>query len=168
MRTTRRQLVSLSGSATLSALSGPHLGAQAAEWPTRPVRMIVNYAPAEASTAPRPFMDRLSRLFGQQLVVENRGRARLGTEAGVKSPAEGYSLHPIAQRRNCAASAQGVNRSAQRPRPGHPVRRGNLSCCCASLCARQLHPGACRLCQTISRETALGDTRCRRVRPFDL
>ena len=67
---TRRRLVSLSGSATLSALSGPHLGAQAAEWPTRPVRVIVNYAPGGGSdSATRPFMDRMSRLFGQQFVV---------------------------------------------------------------------------------------------------
>jgi tripartite-type tricarboxylate transporter receptor subunit TctC len=39
-------------------------------------------------------MDRLSRLFGQQFVVENRAdhRARLGIEAVVKSPAEGYTF----------------------------------------------------------------------------
>jgi tripartite-type tricarboxylate transporter receptor subunit TctC len=92
---TRRQLVSLSGSAALSALSGPHLGAQAAEWPTRPVRVIVNYAPGGGSdSATRPFMDRLSRLFGQQFVVENRGGASgaLGIEAVAKSPADGYTF----------------------------------------------------------------------------
>src|SRR5262245_48355735 len=33
---------------------------------------------------------------------------------------------------------------------------------------RQLDPGACRLCQTKSRQTELGDTRCRHVQPFDL
>lgn len=91
---TRRRLVLLSGSAALSALSGPHLGAQAAEWPTRPVRVIVNYAPGGGSdSATRPFMDRLSHLFGQ-FVVENRGGASgaLGIEAVVKSPADGYTF----------------------------------------------------------------------------
>jgi len=39
-------------------------------------------------------MDRLSRLFGQQFVVENRGgaSAALGIEAVVKSPADGYTF----------------------------------------------------------------------------
>jgi tripartite-type tricarboxylate transporter receptor subunit TctC len=151
---TRRQVVSLSGSAALAALSGPHLGAQAAEWPTQPVRVIVNYAPGGGSdSATRPFMDRLSRLFGQQFFVENRGGASgaLGNRSGREIAGRRVSLNPIAQRRYCAAAARGATRSAQRPRAGHPVRRGNTSCRHASLGARQLDPGARRLCQTKSR-----------------
>src|SRR5262249_2042065 len=70
-------------------------GAQAAEWPTRPVRVIVNYAPGGGSdSATRPFIDRLSRLFGQQFALGNRGGAagRIGIEAVVKPPADGYTF----------------------------------------------------------------------------
>ena len=45
-------------------------------------------------SATRPFIDRLSRLFGQQFIVENRGGASgsLGFKAVVKSPAGGYTF----------------------------------------------------------------------------
>lgn len=91
-RITRRQAVL--GSAALAAARGT--GAQAADdWPTRPVRMIVNYGPGGGSdSATRPFMDRLSRLLGQQFVVDNRGGASgaLGIEAMTKAAPDGYTF----------------------------------------------------------------------------
>src|SRR5215831_20950933 len=47
-----------------------------------------------SDSATRPFIDRLSRLFGQQFIVENRGGASgaLGFKAVVKSPADGYTF----------------------------------------------------------------------------
>jgi tripartite-type tricarboxylate transporter receptor subunit TctC len=92
----RRQLISTSASAGLLALGGTHASAQGTtEWPTRPVRMIVNYQPGGGTdAATRPFADRLSRALGQQFVVDNRGGASgaLGIEAVIKSPPDGYTF----------------------------------------------------------------------------
>jgi len=93
---TRRQLISTSGSAALLPLAAASSRAQGtAEWPTRTVRVIVNYQPGGgADGATRPFMDRLSRALGQQFVVDNRGGASgaLGIEAVIKSPPDGYTF----------------------------------------------------------------------------
>jgi tripartite-type tricarboxylate transporter receptor subunit TctC len=66
----------------------------ATSWPTKPVRVIVNFAPGGSSdNAMRPFAERLTRSLGQQVVIENRGGASgaLGIEAAVKSPGDGYT-----------------------------------------------------------------------------
>ena len=67
----------------------------ATSWPTKPVRVIVNFAPGgSADNAMRPFAERLTRSLGQQVVIENRGGASgaLGIEAAVKSPRDGYTF----------------------------------------------------------------------------
>ena len=67
----------------------------AANWPNKPVRLIVNFGPGGSSdNAARPFAERLSRALGQQFVIENRGGASgaLGIEATVKAPADGYNF----------------------------------------------------------------------------
>jgi tripartite-type tricarboxylate transporter receptor subunit TctC len=65
------------------------------DWPTRPVRIIIPY-PAAGSTdnIGRPLAERLSRAFGQQFVVENRGGAggTLGAEALAKAAPDGYTI----------------------------------------------------------------------------
>lgn len=69
--------------------------AQTAPWPTRPVRLVVNFAPGGSTdNAMRPFAERLSRALGQQFVIENRGGASgaLGIELAVKSPPDGYTF----------------------------------------------------------------------------
>lgn len=69
--------------------------AQGAEtWPNKPVRVIVNFGPGgSADNSMRPFAERLSRAFGQQFVIENKGGASgaIGIEAMVKSPPDGYT-----------------------------------------------------------------------------
>ena len=64
-------------------------------WPARSVRMIVAY-PAGGSTdiVARLLSERLSRVWGQPVVVENRGGAAgtLGADAAAKAPADGYTL----------------------------------------------------------------------------
>jgi tripartite-type tricarboxylate transporter receptor subunit TctC len=67
----------------------------AATWPSRPVRLIVNFAPGgSADNSTRPFAERLSRSLGQQFVIENRGGASgaLGLEAAMKAPPDGYTF----------------------------------------------------------------------------
>jgi tripartite-type tricarboxylate transporter receptor subunit TctC len=74
------------------ALAG---AAQAADYPNRPVRIIVGY-PAGGATdiLARIFGQYLSEKLGQQFVVENRAGAgnNLGTEAVVRAAPDGYTL----------------------------------------------------------------------------
>ncbi len=66
----------------------------AANWPSKPVRIIVNFGPGgSADNSMRPFAERLSRAFGQQFIIENRGGASgaIGMEAVAKSPPDGYT-----------------------------------------------------------------------------
>jgi tripartite-type tricarboxylate transporter receptor subunit TctC len=69
--------------------------AQAADWPTKPVRMIVAYAAGGANDLiGRVFAERLSKVFGQQFFVENRtgGGGLVGAEAVARAEADGYTL----------------------------------------------------------------------------
>jgi tripartite-type tricarboxylate transporter receptor subunit TctC len=69
--------------------------AQAQQWPNRPLQMIVPFA-AGGSTdvAARLIGQHLSRVFGQQVVVENRPGANgnIGTEAAAKAAPDGHTI----------------------------------------------------------------------------
>jgi len=90
----RRSFLALAGIAlTAGAVSGP--AAMAAEWPDKPVKLIVPYAPGGASDIlARPWAELLTKAFNQQFVVENRGGAggMIGTEAAFKAAPDGYTL----------------------------------------------------------------------------
>lgn len=89
---TIRRRTALAGALSLAAVPGAM--AQAA-WPTKPVKIIVNYAPGGSTdNATRAFAERLSQMLGQQFVIENKGGASgaVGVEAGVRSPADGYTF----------------------------------------------------------------------------
>lgn len=67
----------------------------AQDWPSRPVKFIVSQAPGTSPDITARFLaDRLSKLWGQALVVENRpgGQNVTGTLAAAKSPADGYTF----------------------------------------------------------------------------
>jgi tripartite-type tricarboxylate transporter receptor subunit TctC len=69
--------------------------AAAADWPTRPVRVIVVFAAGGANDLlGRVFSDQLSKTFGQQFFVENRtgGGGLIGTEAVARSAPDGTTL----------------------------------------------------------------------------
>ncbi|WP_431270485.1 Bug family tripartite tricarboxylate transporter substrate binding protein [Dankookia sp. P2] len=73
------------------ALAAPPLRAQPA-WPTRPVRIVVAYAPGGGTDiTTRAFAEQLTQRFGQSFVVENRPGANgvVGTEAVARAPADG-------------------------------------------------------------------------------
>ena len=85
-------LLTIAVAAFGALLAGP---AAALDWPTKPVRVIVPYAPGgSADNVARPFAEGLSQAFGQQFVVDNRGGAggSIGVETAVKSPKDGYTL----------------------------------------------------------------------------
>jgi len=73
--------------------------ALAQTYPTKPVRIIVPFAPGGGSDFIARFMaQRLTESFGSQVIVENKPGAGgvLGIELGVKAPADGYTLTLIA------------------------------------------------------------------------
>ena len=81
----------LSLAAALSAV----LPAAAQNYPVRPVRVIVPFAAGgNTDITARAIGARLSEVFGQQIVVENRpgGATNIGTELVAKAPADGYTI----------------------------------------------------------------------------
>jgi tripartite-type tricarboxylate transporter receptor subunit TctC len=93
MKLSRHQFLHLAaGAAALPALSRI---AWAQVYPTRPVRIIVGYAPGGgADIVARLIGQRLSERLGQQFVIENRPGAggNIGTEAVVHVRPDGYTL----------------------------------------------------------------------------
>ena len=81
--------------ATIAALVLMTPGRAAAEWPDKPVRVIVAYAAGGANDLlGRVFADQLSKAFGQQFFVENRtgGGGMIATEAVARAAPDGYTL----------------------------------------------------------------------------
>src|SRR2546428_4564096 len=71
------------------------VGVAAQPYPAKPVRIIVPFAPGGGNDFIARFMaQRLSAALAQPFVVENRAGAggMIGVEAGVKAPADGYTL----------------------------------------------------------------------------
>src|SRR4051794_1178335 len=69
--------------------------AGAQEFPTKPVKLIVTFAAGGAGDLTgRLLADKLSDLWKQQMVVENRvgGGGRIGVEAVHRAPPDGYTL----------------------------------------------------------------------------
>jgi len=67
-------------------------------YPSRPVRIIVGFPPGGATDIQARLMGQwLSDRLGQQFIIENRPGAsgNIGTEAVVRSPADGYTLLQI-------------------------------------------------------------------------
>jgi len=93
MKLSRRAFLHLAGAtAALPAL--PRI-VFALDYPSRPVRIIVPFAPAGTTDIVARLMGQwLSERLGQQFVVENRpgGAGNIGIEAVVREPPDGYSL----------------------------------------------------------------------------
>src|SRR5215831_14551461 len=93
MKLPRRKFLHLAaGAAALPAVSGI---ARAQTYPTRPVRLIVGFAPGGPTDILARLMGQwLSERLGQPFVVDNRPGAsgNIAAEAVVRAPADGYTL----------------------------------------------------------------------------
>ena len=82
--------------AVLAMCAGIAVAAQGpAEWPQRPVRILVPYAPGGATDiTARYFANRLNELTGQPVVVDNRAGASgiIAVEMASKATPDGYTL----------------------------------------------------------------------------
>lgn len=79
--------------AGLIALAAPYAAAQ--PYPSKPVRIIVPFAPGGGSDfTARLMAQKLTERYGQSFIVENRAGAggNLGAELALKAPPDGYTL----------------------------------------------------------------------------
>ena len=106
-----------------TALCGFALTAVAADvpaqtYPTRPIRLIVSFAPGGGvDLVARLVGQKLSEAWGQQVVIDNRPGAggNLSAELAAKAPPDGYTLYL------CSASFV-VNASLYRNLPYDPIK----------------------------------------------
>lgn len=90
---------SLRRRALLAAALFASFAAHGEDWPTKPVKIIVPFAPGGGSDIVARFIaTKLQLALGQPFVIDNRPGAggNLGAEAGVKSAPDGYTLTLIA------------------------------------------------------------------------
>lgn len=81
--------------ACLSALALAPLAAHADDYPSKPVRIIVPFAPGgSADVFGRYIGQKLQESLGQNFIIENKPGAGsvIGTDAVAKAPADGYTL----------------------------------------------------------------------------
>jgi len=102
-RIKRRRFLELGGAATLISLS---CASHAQSWPNRIVRLLVGFPPGGGmDAAARILADRLSAIWGQQVIIENKPGAggRIALDAVAHASPDGYTML-------IAAGAPEVNR----------------------------------------------------------
>ena len=93
-------------------------GASAQQYPTKPVRLIVPYAPGGGvDIVARALAQELTRRLGQQIIVDNRTGAggNIGSDVVAKATPDGYTLL-------IASPANAVNPSLYAKMPFNPAR----------------------------------------------
>jgi tripartite-type tricarboxylate transporter receptor subunit TctC len=89
---TRRRLMAVGAACLATGATGAR--AQA-DWPNRPVKVIVTYPPGGgADTTARILFQKLSEMWGKSFVIDNRGGAggTIGAAIAAKSDPDGYTI----------------------------------------------------------------------------
>jgi tripartite-type tricarboxylate transporter receptor subunit TctC len=92
---TRRHAVRIAAASALAPTLSSRFALAQQGWPRRPVRLIVPFAPGGGTDAvARIISTRLSDIWGQQMVIENRGGAgsNIGIEAVARAEPDGHSV----------------------------------------------------------------------------
>ena len=119
MSTINRRILCATLALALAGLAGGAAAQAPADYPTRPIKVIVPFAPGGATDVlARMIGQKLAESWGQQVVVENRPGAggNIGAEAGARAAADGYTLTLA------AAGFMAVNPSLYAKLPYDPVR----------------------------------------------
>jgi tripartite-type tricarboxylate transporter receptor subunit TctC len=90
-----RRLVLKAGLMAALLIGATYAGAQAADFPSRPIRVVVTFPPGGSTDAViRLIVPLLNEKLGQQVIVDNRPGAggNLGLGIVAKAPGDGYTL----------------------------------------------------------------------------
>jgi tripartite-type tricarboxylate transporter receptor subunit TctC len=113
-----KQILTAIALATTSMWQVTYAAEPATSFPSKPVRMIVGYAPGGGSDIMGRLMGQdLSKALGQQMIVENRAGAaqNIAAEFVAKAPPDGYTLF-------MSSAALGINISLYPKINYHPIR----------------------------------------------
>ena len=122
LRARRRQVMALAASAVALACAAallPTMARAQGAWPTKPVRIVVPFAPGGTTDIlARAMAPELSKAFGQQFIVDNRAGAggNVGAELVAKSPGDGYTLLMG------TVGTHGINRALYAKLPYDPIK----------------------------------------------
>lgn len=97
----------------------PSAGQAQTPWPSRPVKIVVPFAPGGTTDIlARAMAPELAKAFGQQFIVENRAGAggNLGAEVVAKSAPDGYTLLMA------TVGTHGINKALYDKLPYDPVK----------------------------------------------
>jgi tripartite-type tricarboxylate transporter receptor subunit TctC len=87
--------ISLSFFVTAAVLAAAPCNAAEQQWPDRPIRMLVGFAPGGGTDATaRAIAPKMAELLGQQVIVDNRPGAtgNIATDITAKSNPDGYTI----------------------------------------------------------------------------
>jgi tripartite-type tricarboxylate transporter receptor subunit TctC len=80
--------------ALLTALVFSTIAGHGQNWPDRAIRIVVGFSPGPTDIVSRPIAERLSKVLGQPVVIENRPGANgsIAAEQVMKADPDGYTL----------------------------------------------------------------------------
>lgn len=88
-------LAGLAGALLLATTTGLAAAASAPDYPTKPVRIVVSFAPGGGTDIfARAMSQKYTEAWGQPVIVDNRagGGGNIGCDIVAKAPADGYTL----------------------------------------------------------------------------